>query len=60
MELDALRSIITVLAFAAFVGVVAWAYSRRRKRDFEHAASLPFVDDELEGPAARDAGARKR
>ena len=60
MDLDALRSIVTVLAFGAFVGVVAWAYSGRRGRDFEHAASLPLLDDDLDRPASGETEARKQ
>ncbi len=33
----------TVVSFAAFVGVVVWAYSGRRKRAFDDAANAPFA-----------------
>lgn len=47
MELDinTLRSIATVTAFIAFIGIVVWAYSRRNAADFEKAAKLPFEQD---------------
>lgn len=47
MELDinTLRSIATVAAFITFIGIVAWAYSRRNAADFEKAANLPFEQD---------------
>lgn len=35
----------TILAMAAFLAVVAWAYSKRRKADFDAAARLPLEDD---------------
>ncbi len=38
--------VITALMLTAFVGVVIWAYSARRKADFEEAARLPLVDVE--------------
>ena len=44
--LNDLRSAITVLAFVAFIGIVFWAYSRRRKAAFDEAAQLPFTEDE--------------
>jgi cytochrome c oxidase cbb3-type subunit 4 len=59
MELDSLRSIVTVLAFVAFVGIVAWAYSTRRLRDFERAAGLPFVDDEGDVATRRESAPRQ-
>lgn len=40
-----LRSIMTVLTFVAFVGIVWWAYSDRRKAAYEEAARLPLDDD---------------
>ena len=47
MELDinTLRSVVTVAAFVTFIGIVVWAYSRRNKTDFEEAANLPFDQD---------------
>jgi cytochrome c oxidase cbb3-type subunit IV len=42
MDLNTVRTVIEVLAFVAFLGIVAWAYSSRRRRDFDAAAALPF------------------
>ena len=41
-----LRTAVTVLAFVAFIGIVLWAYSSRRKEAFDEAAQLPFTDYE--------------
>lgn len=45
--IDTLRAIGSVLAPIAFLGVAAWAYSGKRKADFDAAAQLPFADDDL-------------
>ena len=45
MDINDLRSIVTVLAFAAFIGIVWWAFSDRRKAGYEEAALLPLDDD---------------
>ena len=45
MDINTLRSIVTVLAFACFVGIVLWAWSRHNQERFEDAARLPFQDD---------------
>lgn len=45
MELGTLRSLVTVISMAMFVGIVWWAYSRRNKADFDEAARLPLSDD---------------
>ena len=39
------RSLMTVVSFVTFIGIVWWAYSARRGADFEAAANLPFADD---------------
>lgn len=49
--LNLLRAVTTVLAFAAFLGVVAWAWSRRRHDEFEQAANLPLQEDDAAPPA---------
>jgi len=35
MDINLIRSILTVAAFAAFIGIVGWAYSPSRKAAFE-------------------------
>jgi cytochrome c oxidase cbb3-type subunit 4 len=40
------RSIVTVICMLTFIGIVVWAYSARRKSDFDEAAMLPFADEE--------------
>lgn len=45
MDINDLRSLFTVLAFIAFVGIVWWAFSSRRKQAYDEAARLPLDDD---------------
>ena len=47
-----LSGIMTALLMVIFLGIVIWAYSSRRKRDFEEAARLPLEDEEA--PRRRD------
>jgi cytochrome c oxidase cbb3-type subunit 4 len=42
VNIDDVRVALTVLTFVVFVGIAFWAYSRRRHRDFDEAANLPF------------------
>ena len=50
MSIDTLfhhaSSIMTVVSLVTFLGIVAWAYSKRRTEDFAEAANLPFADEE--------------
>jgi cytochrome c oxidase cbb3-type subunit 4 len=45
MDINDMRSIVTVLAFGTFIGIVLWAYNGKSKPGFEEAARLPFADD---------------
>ena len=47
MDINTLRSISTVLAFAAFIGIVAWAWSRRNQAGFELRIILGETKDEI-------------
>ena len=46
MDINTLRSIFTVVAFATFIAIVLWAYSDRSKAAFDRAARLPFDEDD--------------
>ena len=50
MDINDLRSLITVLGLLCFLGICAWAYSRHAKSGFEEAALLPFSDDDAPVP----------
>lgn len=45
MDINDLRSIVTVISLLTFVGIVAWAWSKRNQSRFEEAAQLPFNED---------------
>jgi cytochrome c oxidase cbb3-type subunit 4 len=44
-DVNTLRGIVTLVSFAAFIGIVWWAWSKRRSNDFAEAANLPFEQD---------------
>jgi len=46
MSIGLVQTIWTVIAFVIFVGVVIWAWSDKRKDDFEKAARMILDDDE--------------
>lgn len=46
MDAGTLRGLFTLVMLVAFAGVVAWAWSRKRKGDFDAAAQLPLEEDE--------------
>lgn len=46
MDINFLRVILTVAAFLTFLGIVAFAYSGRRRDGFERAARAALDDDQ--------------
>lgn len=39
------RTLITVLSFLSFIGIIWWTYGAHRGTDFDAAADLPFADE---------------
>jgi cytochrome c oxidase cbb3-type subunit IV len=42
MDINDMR---TVISLVTFVGILAWAWSKKNKADFDEAARLPFGDE---------------
>ena len=55
MDINLIRSIVTVLSLLAFAGIVWWAYGSSRKARFDEAARLPFADDDVAKRSATEA-----
>lgn len=53
MDIGTFRGLITAALLGLFVALVIWAYSGRRRHEFDAAARLPFEDDELEAARPR-------
>ena len=45
IEINVLRSVVTVAAFASFVAILVWAYLPARQKQFDEAADLPFKSE---------------
>ncbi|MAC48443.1 CcoQ/FixQ family Cbb3-type cytochrome c oxidase assembly chaperone [Oceanospirillum beijerinckii] len=46
MDINTYRGILTILVMVGFISLIFWAYSKRRKNDFDEAANLPFADED--------------
>ena len=56
MDIGTVRGLLTLVLFVAFVALVIWAYSKRRKAEFDELARMPLEDD----PPAKDQGSKTR
>ena len=53
MDIGLFRGVLTVVLFLAFIGMWVWAWSSKRRSDFEQAANLPLEDVQ---PTVENAG----
>jgi cytochrome c oxidase cbb3-type subunit 4 len=54
LTIDTFRGIVTGVLLVLFISLVAWAWSSRRKPEFDAAARLPLDDEpEPRGPGLR-------
>lgn len=45
MDIGTLRGLGTALVLIAFICMLVWAFSNKRKKGFDEAANLPFADE---------------
>ena len=45
MDINVLRTLVTITAFVAFIGILVWACLPSKKAQFDDAAQLPFQSD---------------
>ncbi|MGL5006742.1 MAG: cbb3-type cytochrome oxidase subunit 3 [Plesiomonas sp.] len=45
MNFGIIHSIYTVTVFVSFLGIIFWAYSKKRHARFKEAANLVFADE---------------
>lgn len=53
MDINDLRSAVTVTGLLLFLALVVWAYGSRRRSAFDAAARLPFEGDAIDEGEAR-------
>jgi len=46
MDESLVQSVWTVVVVVLFVGIVIWAWSGKRKKEFDEAANIPFNEDD--------------
>ena len=45
MDINDLRGLLTAVLLFSFLGLCVWAWSSRRKADFDASAALPLEED---------------
>jgi cytochrome c oxidase cbb3-type subunit 4 len=47
MDINDFRGLLTAVLLFAFIGLCIWAWSARRKADFDASAALPLEEDQI-------------
>lgn len=45
---DSASSIMTLISFLTFVGILLWTFAVKANRDFDAQAAMPFADEPVE------------
>ena len=45
MDFTFIQSVWTIVVMVVFIGIVIWAWSGKRKQQFDDAANIPFNED---------------
>ena len=53
---DSASSVMTVISFTTFLGILLWTFVLNRRADFDTQAALPFADTEADLMHARENG----
>jgi len=53
MDINDLRSIVTVVSLLTFLGVIWFAYAKGNQKRFDEAAQLPFAEEDDGGAASK-------
>ncbi len=59
MDAGLIGSVVTVLFFLLFIGIVWWAYHRGNRQRFEDAAQLPFQEEDDAGRRSNEEHPRR-
>ena len=49
MDINTFRGLMTLVLMLLFLGIAAWAWSSKRRQDFDEAARLPLEDEDQTG-----------
>ena len=54
MSISFVQSVWTIVAMSFFIGIVIWAWSGNRKKDFDEASRLPLDDNDTVDPKKQE------
>ncbi len=53
MDINIIRGVLTIVLIIAFLGLVVWVWSSKRKETFDKLSRMPLEEDEGQAPRTR-------
>jgi cytochrome c oxidase cbb3-type subunit 4 len=50
MDINIIRGVLTIVLIIAFLGLVVWAWSSKRKETFDKLSQMPLEEDDEQAP----------
>ncbi len=50
MDINIIRGVLTIVLIIAFLGLVVWAWSSKRKETFDKLSQMPLEEDDGQAP----------
>ena len=50
MDINIIRGVLTIVLIIAFLGLVIWAWSSKRKETFDKLSQMPLEEDDGQAP----------
>ena len=50
MDINIIRGVLTIVLIIAFLGLVVWAWSSKRKDTFDKLSQMPLEEDDGQAP----------
>ena len=50
MDINTIRGVLTIVLIIAFLGLVVWAWSSKRKETFDKLSQMPLEEDNGQAP----------
>jgi cytochrome c oxidase cbb3-type subunit 4 len=50
MDINIIRGVLTIVLIIAFLGLVVWAWSSKRKDSFDKLSRMPLEEDDGQAP----------
>jgi cytochrome c oxidase cbb3-type subunit 4 len=50
MDINTIRAALTIILIIAFLGLVVWAWSSKRKETFDKLSQMPLEEDDGQAP----------